>query len=515
MLRRLLSTSALAALIIIVTGQPALAASGRLSLPINHRLHGILVDIYRPKLIFGQDKVSRGFVASRDGLVLAPMGGLEEVELGQDVTLEWMDNRRAQGWLVWKDQDAGYVIVRLLDPMPLFPAIGWSEGRGTRPGEELLAPGPLRGGQPTLNRAEVAGVRHLDLPSGRSIERAILLTPSLGQGPLSGPVVDERGDLVGMVTALIPPPGFGPQTVVAIPVDALKADLSAARSMRPPRYAQQPSTVFTRPSYSIGIGIGSGGGSPSIGFGVGGSPSYGRYGRYGRSGSYGRYGSLGTRPGWSGERDEYWLKKEQETTDRAQTEALERALEERTGQEPNANAALLTNSEPLNQQYPKGQGSTTGAVYPPGSPSAPGTWSAGGSTVTTSGGTGQVREVPPESFQLNKPAGGSTASASPPAGGSGNWPLVVEPPTTQAERDEQEAIDKARTEELERALAEKGATGTPAGAPKGEMTVMASPPASTTSSTNGNPSELDLLKARNHALERELELLKQSLGPSR
>jgi hypothetical protein len=490
MLRRLLTISGLALVALLLAPSFTAGASGQVPLPLNHRLNGILVDLHRPKLFFGHERVSRGFVASRDGLVLASLDGLEDVGFGDEIKLEWMDNRTAEGWLVWKDEELGYVIVRIIDPMPLFPSMGWRGGIGPRPGEELFAPGLPRGGQPTLSRVVVTGIRDLSLPSGRQIWRSILLTPSLGSGPLSGPLLDGHGRLVGMVSSLAPPPGAGPNTFVAVPAEALQPDLRAARSMRSPQRFSRP-PIAARPSYGIGIGIGSGGIRPRFGVGLGGFGSRGTYGM--------------RRDRWNEQYDPR-LRNEQEATDRAKTEALERALEQRVGTEPRGNAPLLTNSQPLSQGE-----SESAAVGP---------WKAGASSVTTATGSGEVREVRPEAYRQEAPTMGSTWNpAGPPLATAPapskpqTWPVVVEPNVPPSVKAEQEETDRARTHGLEQELARRGVQGSPPGA-SGEITVLTTPPASQPlrHSCGENVSDLAVLRACNEALEKELELLKQGVS---
>ena len=308
MLQRSITVSAFFAAALFLVAGRAEATSRQVVLPLSHRLQGILVDLHRPTFLFGKKKLSSGFVATGDGLVVAPAGGLEELEFGQEMKLTWTDSRAAQGWLAWKDLEVGFVVVRPLDPIKPFPAMGWRRGGEPRPGETLFAPGPLTGGQPTLSRAEVTDVRDLTLPSGRRLERVILVTPALGTGPLRSPLLDKEGNLVAMVSTLAPPPGSAPETVVAVPLSAIWPDLAAARHRRPPRpVAQLP--AMGRPTYQIGIGVGSGGIRPRIGIGLGGPGGLLSHG--------GRWNDL----------DDPRLKRQQEAEDRAKTEALERELE--------------------------------------------------------------------------------------------------------------------------------------------------------------------------------------------
>ncbi len=379
MLRRSLTIGALLVAGLVTFAGLAVAASGQVAIPLAHRLQSILVDLHRPAFLLGTKKVSRGFVVAADGLVVAPASGLGQAGLGSEVKLEWTDRRSAEGWLVWRDEEVGYVIVRLLEPMPLFPTVGWRRDGGPRPGEALFGPGPVTGGQPTVARAVVADVVELKLPSGRRLQRVLVVTPTLGAGPLRSPLLDEAGNLAAMVSTLAPPPGSAPGAVVAVPLSTIWPDLVAARRMRPPRPSVSPPAV-ARPSYSIGIGIGSGGFRPRIGIGLGGVG----------------VGGLSTRRGRRGQRDDPYMRREQERQDQFQTEALEQALERQMGSGPKA-------SPPPAQT----------ATRPKQFSSAPGEWRAGTASVTSTRG-GSSGDSPGAS----PPSGSESGSERP----SGSWP---------------------------------------------------------------------------------------------
>lgn len=485
MLRRSLTIGALLLAGIVAGAGLAVAASGQVALPLAHRLQSILVDLHRPAFLIGTKKVSSGFVVAADGLIVASPAGLEQAGLGSEVKLEWTDRRSAEGWLVWKDEEVGYVIVRLLEPMPLFPTVGWRRDGGLRPGEALFGPGPVTGGQPTVTRAVVADVVELKLPSGRRLQRVLVVTPTLGAGLLRSPLLDEAGNLAAMVSTLAPPPGTAPGAVVAVPLSTIWPDLVAARRMRPPRPSVSPPAV-ARPSYSIGIGIGSGGVRPRIGIGLGGVG----------------VGGLSTRRGRRGPRDDPYMRREQERQDQVQTEALEQALERQMGSGPKA-------SPPLAQT----------ATGPKQTSSPPGEWRAGAASVTSTrgGSSGQVREVRPENLQLRSPSIGSAWNpAGPPLASSPSgkptksWPVVVEPKVPTSLRQQQQESDRTKTEALEVELARRGVKGAPAGAPQGEITVLAPKPSSQRRrSLEEMEAELAAVQARTEALRQELEALQQ------
>jgi MYXO-CTERM domain-containing protein len=251
---------------------------------------------------------------------------------------------------------------------------------------------------------------------------------------------------------------------------------------------------LARPSYRIGIGIGSGGVHPSIGVGLGGLGGYGTVRR--------------RRDPWAHREDPY-LRREQEVTDQAKTEALEQALEQRSGLESGGNAPLLTNSQPLPQEQI--------------SPGAPDSWRAGASSVASATGSGEVKEVRPEAYRRPKPAIGSTwnpagppLATSPAPSKGGAWPVVVQPKITPSVKAKQQASDRAKTEELEKQLDQQGVEGSPVGSPSGEFRVLAASPSSSSGkpSFGGQESELAVLRARNKALEQELEMLKKSISGS-
>jgi hypothetical protein len=87
---------------------------------------------------------------------------------------------------------------------------------------------------------------------------------------------------------------------------------------------------------------------------------------------------------------------------------------------------------------------------------------------------------------------------------------VVEPKVPTSLRQQQQESDRTKTEALEVELARRGVKGAPAGAPQGEITVLAPKPSSQRRrSLEEMEAELAAVQARTEALRQELEALQQ------
>jgi hypothetical protein len=371
--------------------------------PLEVRLRGLLVDLYRPKFILGFERVSRGFVATGDGLILAPLDGLQKAEFGAEVRLRWSDGRSAEGWLVWKDRELGFTIVRLSDPLALSSWARWRPSGQAYPKEVLYGLRAGAGGLGQLEEFRVEAVHEVLLRSGRRMEVLLLKPSSTGKSFGVGPLLDGSGQLVAVVTGFRPSWLVRPGQVVGFPIGALEADLAAARRMRPPEPVGSP-VVVARPRYRVGVGIGSGGVRPSFGLG------------YATPGSF------------EPPMEDPWLRRKQAEADRAKTEALLRALESQAGLMPQPSAAPLTNSEPI-----------------------------ASSGLEASSSSGKVRELRPEEWT---PKGSKASSQLAKESGLGKWPVVVEPkvvrPRVKSLEELERELDelKARAEALEQELRE-------------------------------------------------------------
>ncbi|CAN8062763.1 unnamed protein product [Agarophyton chilense] len=166
-----------------------------------------------------------GIVWDRQGRIVTNFHVIRAAS-GAKITLA--NKKTYDAELVGTSADDDVAVLKIKAPPEDLDPVDIGSSHNLRVGQMTYAIGNPFGLDHTLTTGVLSGLgREMKSPTGRTISNVIQTEASINPGNSGGPLIDARGRLIGMNTAIYSPSGASAGVGFAIPVDTLKVIANA------------------------------------------------------------------------------------------------------------------------------------------------------------------------------------------------------------------------------------------------------------------------------------------------
>jgi S1-C subfamily serine protease len=166
-----------------------------------------------------------GFILNKEGDILT---NNHVIDNAQAIEVTLWNKRKYKAVVVGTDRNHDIALLRIQNAPDLQPAV-LSDSTNLVVGQRVYAIGNPFGFSGTMTRGIISAIRSVAMPSGNRIEDAIQTDASVNPGNSGGPLLNSRGEVIGITTLIASNPNGGAEQSAgigfAIPISTAKAVL--------------------------------------------------------------------------------------------------------------------------------------------------------------------------------------------------------------------------------------------------------------------------------------------------
>ncbi len=160
-----------------------------------------------------------GSVIDRQGHILT---NFHVIEGARNINVTLYNGESYPAELVGQDPDNDIAVLRITAPVESLYPIRWGDSSQLRVGQHIIAIGNPFGFERTMSTGIISSLnRQITSRTRRTIRSVIQIDAALNQGNSGGPLLNSRGEIIGMNTAIATRSGDNAGIGFAIPVNTM------------------------------------------------------------------------------------------------------------------------------------------------------------------------------------------------------------------------------------------------------------------------------------------------------
>ena len=168
-----------------------------------------------------QDGAGSGFIIDKEGHILT---NYHVVENAQRLEVTLYNKKRFPAQVIGTDPSHDLAVIQIKAPDLQPSTLG--DSHALQVGQKVYAIGNPFGLAGTMTRGIVSSIRQVSEPNGATIDEAIQTDAAINPGNSGGPMLNSRGEVVGINTMILSPSGSSSGIGFAIPINAAKAAIN-------------------------------------------------------------------------------------------------------------------------------------------------------------------------------------------------------------------------------------------------------------------------------------------------